>query len=120
MEILGRPFVLGLTLTLTVEAVKPLTSARGYKADRAPHDKKLRILARIQNFRHDSLIMKIICGFQYDHLRFPVRTLYDRRAALCIEQKRRLSSFRVQQSLGTAKRAPEKRSFSLALQGALP
>ena len=39
MEILGRPFVLGLTLTLTVEAVKPLTSARGYKADRAPHDK---------------------------------------------------------------------------------
>ena len=24
----------------TVEAVKPLTSARGYKADRAPHDKK--------------------------------------------------------------------------------
>lgn len=25
MEILGRPFVLGLTLTLTVEAVKPLT-----------------------------------------------------------------------------------------------
>lgn len=66
MEILGRPFVLGLTLTLTVEAVKPLTSARGYKADRAPHDKKLRILARIQNFRHDSLIMKIICGFQYE------------------------------------------------------
>ena len=50
----------------TVEAVKPLTSARGYKADRAPHDKKLRILARIQNFRHDSLIMKIICGFQYE------------------------------------------------------
>ena len=41
-------------------------SARGYKADRAPHDNKRAILARIQNFRHDSLIMKIICGFQYE------------------------------------------------------
>ena len=50
----------------TVEAVKPLTSARGYKADRAPHDKKRTILARIQNFRHDPLIMQIICGFQYE------------------------------------------------------
>ena len=53
-------------MTFTVEALYPLTSARGYKADRAPHDKKLKILARIQNFRHDSLIMKIICGFQYE------------------------------------------------------
>ena len=50
----------------TVEALYPLTSARGYKADRAPHDNKRAILARIQNFRHDSLIMKIICGFQYE------------------------------------------------------